>query len=194
MKAIDYVDLVLKEVDGADVASAFIKTDPMMVEVVAAPFKLLMPWLRDHGFLLVPPKLGVVSKFAWVSSDHTVLVTIQPAFGGSVRTNFPEGWPQSITALVTAGWMDLGSKAVARRVAKKRKKNPSGPRPGTFSYWMRKLNGILLRDIDLGTWHLTRQPYREMFESGIKPLAAANAVIDGVSSGEIKRRYKRKKT
>ena len=196
MKAIDYVDKALKEIDGADLASGYVKTSPMFVDVVAAPFKKLMPWFVQNGFALIPPKFGVSppGTFAVLQQADNVFVSIEPAFGGKINTGFPEGWPQKITALVTAGFVDLGSPSVKRRMQKKRKNPGSRYRTeGTFSAWMTTVNGILLKDISLGSWQLTKQPYQEWFMEGMKPGTAANIVIDGVSTGQIKRRYKRKK-
>ena len=194
MKAIDYIDELLKN-DWADLSSDFMsRVSPTYVDVVVAPFKKLMPWLADHGFALIPPKLGVPSVFSWMNRKDNVVVTIQEAFGGKISTGFPAGWPQKIRAMVTAGFIDLGSSALGRMI--KRKKNP-GTHSGryheasTFREWMNRVNGMLLRDIGLGSWQLTKQPYQQWFVEGMKPGTAANIVIDGVSTGQIKRRYKR---
>lgn len=197
MKAIDYIDLALKEVDGAELASHFIKTDPLFVDVVVAPYKKLMPWFPTRGFALVPPRVGLDAKLGLLNQADRILVRIDEAFGGRVSTDLPDGWPQKITALVTAGFIDLDSPAVRRRIDKghrmPKRKNPNARYHSidTFSGWMRQVNGILLREIGLGSWQLTRQRYKEWFVEGMRPSTAANIVIDGVSTGQIKRKYKR---
>lgn len=193
MKAIDHIDKLLDDVEGADLATRY-RTGygPIYVDVVVAPFKKLMPWFAKNGFALVPPVYGVPSKFAWMHQGDNVLATIQPAFGGQVNTDFPSGWPQKITALVEAGFLDMGSKAVKRRLSKHRKKNPGRYHShSTFSDWMRDVNSILLKSIDLGSWHLTRQPYKRWYIEGMRPSTAANIVMDGFATGEVNRRYRR---
>ena len=196
MKAIDHIDALLAEVKGADLATSYRKGyDPMYVDVVVAPFKKLMPWFLKCGFKLFPPALGIASKFAWLHEQDRVMVTIQEAFGSRVDTEFPKGWPQRITTLVEAGFTDIDSPVVARRLAEKhkRKRNPDQRyhSSSTFSGWMNQVNGILLRTIRLGSWQLTRQSYQQWFAEGMQPSTAANIVIDGVSVGSIRRKYKR---
>lgn len=194
MKAIDHIDALLAEVKGSDLATIYRKGyDPMYVDVVVAPFKKIMPWFVKRGFRLLPAALGIASKFAWLHEQDRVMVTIQEAFGGRVDTEFPKGWPQRITTLVEAGFVDLDSPATARRMAAKRKRNPDQRyrSSSTFSGWMNQVNGILLRNIRLGSWQLTRQSYQQWFAEGMQPSTAANIVIDGVSVGSIRRKYKR---
>jgi len=192
MKSIDYIDKVVAEVDGADLATAYKAMDPLFVDVVIAPYKKFLPWMVQHGFKLVPPRLGSDAALGLINEEARILVVVQQAFGGKVATGFPAGWIQKITALVTAGFLDLDSPGVRRRV-ESRRKNPS-PRYhniGTLTGWKNALNGILLKDIGLGTWQLTEQRYEEWFAEGMRPSTAANIVIDGVSTGQIRRKYRR---
>lgn len=56
---------------------------------------------------------------------------------------------------------------------------------------MSQVNGLLLREINLGSWALSPQPYEQWFVEGMRPLTAANIVIDGVSMGAIRQKRKR---
>jgi hypothetical protein len=56
---------------------------------------------------------------------------------------------------------------------------------------MRQVNGLLLSEIGMGSWSLTKQPYEQWFVEGMRPVTAANIVIDGVSMGAIRQKRKR---
>jgi hypothetical protein len=196
MKAIGYVDQMLgqKSFFVETAAASGKRTDPMFVEVLVGTIRNIIPWLVKKGFGLVPYRMIPPGTIGFVNMEDQVMVTLQPAFGGNVNTDLPKGWPQRFKAVVTAGFVDMGSKSVARRVKKRRRKNPKRYHSmSTFSGWMRAVNGILLKEINLGSWQLVKQPYEQWFTEGMRPSTAANIVIDGVSLGAIKRKYKRRR-
>lgn len=58
----------------------------------------------------------------------------------------------------------------------------------TFREWMRKVNGLMLSEISVGTWSIKAMPYERWFAQGMKPRTAANLLIDMLSMGVGARR------
>lgn len=200
MKAIRWIEKILNEVPNAEVTYAGGPADPAFVDFVAARFDEIVPWLRDQGFALIPT-FGSAREVRMVSGDLDVMAVVYNAMGGNVDTGLPQGFPQRMRAIVQVGFIDLNSPSFLASIhhrlpGKKRRKNPASRYHGigTLSGWMHTLNGILLKEIGLGTWQITKQPYEQWFVEGMRPSTAANIIIDGISMGAIRRRYKRKRS
>lgn len=190
MQADEYVLNLMTTVGSADRATRYVGGDVAapLVDVVVVAFKELVPWLMQNEFKLLSrmPDVGVA---AMLQPEHGVIATIQEAFGGKVDTNFPSPFPGKVSAVVTIGFADLGTQVP--RTSRRRTRNPNArrrpSRPGTFSAWMRSVNGILLREQDVGTWQLSpKQRFEEWFVTGMRPSTAANIIIDGLSTGQIR--------
>lgn len=191
MKARAFALNLLAAVQAAERAEDFTTgvVSEAFADVVLVPFKAARAWMLEHGFQLLPSAGD--RSIGMLQPKHHVMITIQPAFGGLVETGFPEGLPQQISSMVTLGFADLQRRARAPR------KNPTGrrpPRPGTLSAWMRDVNSILLKEQGVGTWQLSpKQSYESWFVTGMRPSTAANILIDGLSTGQITVRRRRRR-
>jgi hypothetical protein len=205
MKAIRWIEKLLDEVPGTDISYAGGPADPAFVDFVAGRFDKIVPWLVKKGFVLIP--MSSRTEFRMASKDKKTAAIGYNAMGKMVKTDFPAGLPQQMRMIIQVGFIDLTSPSfkasLGQRLAiglmQKRlmenpvKKKRKPPRAGTYSAWLRKINGILLKEINLGTWHLVKQPYEQWFVEGMRPSTVANIIIDGVSMGQIARKYKRKR-
>jgi hypothetical protein len=99
--------------DSVELAARYVEVDPSFVEVLAGPFREIVPWLEKKGFRLMAVMIDL-QGIVMIHPKKKVGVQITPAFGGDVTYDVKtlagtkRGKTRiTIKAVVEAGFKDI---------------------------------------------------------------------------------------